>query len=47
MFGMPAIDKSEALKIVGFTRRLPKMFERLQQLSSRVERLEAAKDDKK
>jgi UDP-3-O-[3-hydroxymyristoyl] glucosamine N-acyltransferase len=47
VFGMPAIDKLEALKIVGLTRRLPKMFERLQQLSARIERLETAKDNKK
>jgi UDP-3-O-[3-hydroxymyristoyl] glucosamine N-acyltransferase len=46
VFGTPAIDKLEAFKIIGFTRRLPKMFERLRQLSSRVERLEAAKDNK-
>jgi UDP-3-O-[3-hydroxymyristoyl] glucosamine N-acyltransferase len=47
MFGLPATDQREALKTIGLTRRLPKMVERLKQLSARIERLEAAKDNKK
>jgi len=47
IFGSPTIDSKEALKIVGLTRRLPKLAELLKQLRKRVERLEASKDDKK
>ena len=47
LFGMPAIDKKEALRVIGLTRRLPKLVEQLKQLSARIEELEAAKDDKK
>lgn len=47
IFGSPATDIREALKIIGFTRRLPKMSEQLKKLSARVEGLEASKDDKK
>ena len=47
VFGMPAIDRREALRVVGLTKRLPRMAERLRRLSKRVEELEAAKDDKK
>ena len=46
LFGMPATDKREALKIIGLTRRLPRLVEQLKQLSTRIERLEAAKNDK-
>ncbi|MHC4060814.1 MAG: UDP-3-O-(3-hydroxymyristoyl)glucosamine N-acyltransferase [Planctomycetota bacterium] len=46
IFGSPAIEKREALRIVGFTRRLPKLAEQLKQLVKRIERLEAAKNDK-
>ena len=46
VFGTPAIDKSEKLRIIGLTRRLPKLAEQLRQLSKRVERLESTKDDK-
>jgi UDP-3-O-[3-hydroxymyristoyl] glucosamine N-acyltransferase len=42
----PAIDRKEALRVVGLSMRLPKMAQQLKQLSKRVERLEAAKDDK-
>jgi len=45
-FGIPAIEKKEAFKIVVLTKRLPKMAEQLKQLSSRIKRLEASKDDK-
>jgi len=44
--GTPAIDRKEALKIVGLTMRLPKLASQLKQLAARVEKLEAAKDDK-
>jgi UDP-3-O-[3-hydroxymyristoyl] glucosamine N-acyltransferase len=47
MFGYPATEKTEALRVVGLTRHLPKMAELLKQLRKRIERLEAAKDDKK
>jgi UDP-3-O-[3-hydroxymyristoyl] glucosamine N-acyltransferase len=47
MFGYPAIEKTEALRVVGLTRRLPKLAESLKQLHKRIEGLEAAKDDKK
>ena len=47
IFGSPAIDSKEALKIVGLTKRLPKLAELLKQLRKRVERLETSKDDKK
>jgi len=46
VFGSPAIDAKEAFRIVGLTKRLPKLVEQLKQLSKRIERLEAAKDDK-
>jgi UDP-3-O-[3-hydroxymyristoyl] glucosamine N-acyltransferase len=46
LFGMPATDKREALKIIGLTRRLPKLVEQLKRLSTRIEKLEAAKNDK-
>ena len=47
IFGSPGTDLKEALKILGLTRRLPKLVEQLRQLSTRIERLETAKDDKK
>lgn len=43
----PAIKREEALRVVGLTMRLPKMAEQLKQLSKRVEKLEAAEDDKR
>jgi len=47
LFGTPAIGKIEAIRIFNLTRRLPKVFEQLKQLSARMEGLEASKDDKK
>ncbi len=44
--GSPAIERREAFRILCLTRRLPKMAEQLKQLSKRMERLEAAEDDK-
>jgi UDP-3-O-[3-hydroxymyristoyl] glucosamine N-acyltransferase len=46
VIGSPAVDHKEFFKIFISTRRLPKLAERLRQLSTRIERLEAAKDDK-
>jgi UDP-3-O-[3-hydroxymyristoyl] glucosamine N-acyltransferase len=43
--GRPAIEFREALRISSFTMRLPKLAARLKELTKRVERLEAAKDD--
>ncbi len=43
----PALKREDALRIVSLIMRLPKMAEQLKQLSKRIEKLEAAKDDKK
>jgi len=47
LFGSPAIELSEAKRIIGLTRRLPKLIEKIKLLVQRVEKLEAAKDNKK
>jgi UDP-3-O-[3-hydroxymyristoyl] glucosamine N-acyltransferase len=47
VLGSPAINSKEALQVMGLTKRLPKLFKQLKQLIKRVEKLEAAKDDKK
>ena len=47
LFGTPAIDFRESLKLICLTRRLPKLVEQLKQLNNRIEKLEAAKDNKK
>ena len=47
LFGSPAADLKEAMKLIGLTRRLPKLFEQLKQLSLRLEKLEATENDKK
>jgi len=44
--GRPAVDVREALRISSLTMRLPKLAAHLKELTKRVERLEAAKDDK-
>jgi len=44
--GLPAMDIKEALRIAGLIRRLPKFAEQLKQLAQRIEKLEAAKDNK-
>ena len=44
--GSPAIEKRESFRIFGLLRRLPKMAKLLKQLIKRVEKLEAAEDDK-
>ena len=46
IFGSPATERIKALKIVSLTKRLPKLVEQLRQLRKRIEKLEAAKDDK-
>jgi len=46
VFGAPAIEREEAFRIIGLTKRLPKLAEQLKQLIKRIEKLEAAKDDK-
>ena len=43
----PAINSQDALRTVGLILRLPKMAKQLKQLDKRMEKLEAAKDDKK
>jgi len=43
----PAIKKEDAMRTVGLVLRLPKMARQLRQLSKRIEKLEAAEDDKK
>jgi UDP-3-O-[3-hydroxymyristoyl] glucosamine N-acyltransferase len=42
----PAVKKEEAMRIIGLTMRLPKMAEQLKQLGKRIEKLEAAENDK-
>jgi len=43
LFGTPAIESREALRIVGLMSRLPKIVEQLKQLSKRVKKIEGAK----
>ena len=47
VFGIPAMDKNEAFRVIALTRRLPKLAERLKQLDERIKKLEASKDSKK
>jgi UDP-3-O-[3-hydroxymyristoyl] glucosamine N-acyltransferase len=46
VFGFPASKSSEALKIVGLSKRLPRIFEQVRKLNERIEKLESAKDNK-
>ncbi|MHC4159240.1 MAG: UDP-3-O-(3-hydroxymyristoyl)glucosamine N-acyltransferase [Planctomycetota bacterium] len=46
MFGTPALEKKEEFRIISARRRLPNMAKQIKQLIKRVERLEAAEDDK-
>jgi UDP-3-O-[3-hydroxymyristoyl] glucosamine N-acyltransferase len=46
MLWTPAVKKEEAMRIIGLTMRLPKMAEQLKQLGKRMDKLEAAEDDK-
>ncbi|MFZ2145593.1 MAG: UDP-3-O-(3-hydroxymyristoyl)glucosamine N-acyltransferase [Sedimentisphaerales bacterium] len=45
--GSPALDRREEFRILCLMRRLPKMAKQLNQLSKRIESLEAAEDNKK
>ncbi|MGA1979964.1 MAG: UDP-3-O-(3-hydroxymyristoyl)glucosamine N-acyltransferase [Sedimentisphaerales bacterium] len=47
LLGSPAIDIRDAMKVFGLMKRLPELAESLKQLRKRIEKLEAAKDDKK
>ena len=47
LLGMPAVDKQAAAREIVLIRRLPKLAEQLRQLSKRIERLEAAENDKR
>ena len=40
LFGMPAMEKNDAFRVVALTRRLPKLAAQLKQLSNRIEKLE-------
>jgi UDP-3-O-[3-hydroxymyristoyl] glucosamine N-acyltransferase len=42
----PAIKREDAFRTIGLVLRLPKMAQQLKQLSKRIEKLEAAEDDK-
>ncbi len=46
VLGLPAIERKEALRILGLTMRLPKLAEQLKQMHKRIRELEAAKNDK-
>jgi UDP-3-O-[3-hydroxymyristoyl] glucosamine N-acyltransferase len=44
LLGRPAVERKEALRIIGLTGRLPKMAERLKQLERKVEKLKKNED---
>ena len=46
LFGTPALEKKEEFRIIIARRRLPDMAKQIKQLIKRVERLEAAENDK-
>jgi UDP-3-O-[3-hydroxymyristoyl] glucosamine N-acyltransferase len=46
IFGSPALEMKEELRIISARRRLPNMAKQIKQLIKKVERLEAAKDNK-
>jgi len=46
LFGTPAIEMKEEFRIISARRRLPNMAKQVKQLIKRVDRLEAAEDDK-
>ena len=46
LFGCPALETKEEFRIISARRRLPNMAKQIKQLIKRVERLEAAEDDK-
>jgi UDP-3-O-[3-hydroxymyristoyl] glucosamine N-acyltransferase len=45
--GYPAHNLKDWIRVTALTRRLPKAFEQLKQLSARIEKLEASENDKK
>jgi len=47
MLGSPAVEIKQAFRTFAATLRLPKLIEQLRQLSGRVDKLEAAKDNSK
>jgi UDP-3-O-[3-hydroxymyristoyl] glucosamine N-acyltransferase len=47
VFGSPAIELKEALRVWACTQRLPKLMEQFRQLSAKVDKLEASKDNNK
>ena len=46
VWGTPAVDKKEAIRMHGMVKRLPKFVEQLKQLRIRIEKLESSKDYK-
>ncbi len=40
LFGMPAMEKNEAFRLIGLTKRLPKLGEQLKDLNHKIEKLE-------
>ena len=46
LFGYPAMDYGKAFRIMASQRKLPVLLEQFRELSKRVERLEASKDDR-
>ncbi|MHC4754084.1 MAG: UDP-3-O-(3-hydroxymyristoyl)glucosamine N-acyltransferase [Planctomycetota bacterium] len=46
LFGYPAMDYGKAFRIMASQRKLPGLLEQFRDLSKRVERLEASKDDR-
>jgi UDP-3-O-[3-hydroxymyristoyl] glucosamine N-acyltransferase len=47
LWGTPAFEKKEEFRMISLSRRLPDMARRIKQLIKRVEKLEAAEDNKK
>lgn len=45
LWGYPAREMKKAQKIIAYTNRLPKLADTVKQLTKKVEKLEAAKDD--
>ncbi len=42
LFGTPAMEKTEAFRIIGLTRRLPRLAEQIIQMDKKLEKLEAS-----
>jgi UDP-3-O-[3-hydroxymyristoyl] glucosamine N-acyltransferase len=47
VLGLPAIEHKEALRVWAGTQRLPKLIEQFRELSSRVDKIETAKDNQR